>query len=195
MMMQKVNYKSAVLSIVVGGLLLGLAACASTRPTAHQTALEQEAVVIVEAIDVTNRRVTVREASGDTLTVYVDKSNTAFPQAKVGDQVRIRFVESMAFELKKSGEPSKGYQVTEASSRPTAGKPSAATASEVKTTVKIEAVTQGGSKVTFTGPRGRRTVQINDPSLREYAGQLKPGDNVEVTYKEALALSLEKVNR
>jgi len=192
-MMNKVNFKSAVKSIVVGTLTLGLTACATTRPTAHQTMLEQEAVVTVEAIDVPNRLVTVREASGDTLTVYVDKSNTAFPQAKVGDQVRIRFVESMAFELKKSENAIKGYQVTDESSRPTAGRPAGSTAHEVKTTVKIEAVELAGSKVTFTGPRGKRAVQITDPALREYASKLRPGDYVEVSYKEALALSLEKV--
>jgi len=186
----------AVSVMVVGGAALGLSACASTRRTeAHRVQMEREAVVTVEAIDVPNRLVTARNASGESLTVYVDESNKAFPQAKVGDQVRIRFVESMAFQLKKSGDASKGYEVTEATSRPKAGQPTAAASTEVKTTVKIEAVEKGGSKVTFTGPRGRRTVQIHDPALRDYAGKLRSGDAVEVTYQEALALSLEKVPR
>jgi len=193
-MMKNENCKNILLSLFFGGAALGLTACATTRSTgAHQTVVEQEAVVTVEAIDVPNRLVTARNASGESFTVYVDKSNKAFPQAKVGDQVRIRFVESMAFQLKKSGDTSKGYEVTEATSRPQAGQPTGTTATEVKTTVKIEAIEQGGSKVTFTGPRGRRTVQIHDPSLRDYAGKLRPGDSVEVTYKEALALSLERV--
>ena len=65
----------------------------------------------------------------------------------------------------------------------------------MKATVRIEAVENRGSVVTFTGPRGRRTVQILDPSLRDYVKKLRAGDNVEVTYREALALSLERVGK
>ena len=102
----------AVSVMVVGGAALGLSACASTRRTeAHRVQMEREAVVTVEAIDVPNRLVTARNASGESLTVYVDESNKAFPQAKVGDQVRIRFVESMAFQLKKTGDTIKMFSV------------------------------------------------------------------------------------
>jgi hypothetical protein len=157
--------------------------------------VEREAVMTVEAVDVPNRLVTVRGASGDSLTVYVDESQKTFPQAAVGDQVRVRYVESMAFQLKKSGAPSQGFEVTEETARPKPGQPSGKASTQIKATVRIEAVEPGGSKVTFTGPRGRRMVTIQDAALRDYASQLRPGDGVEVTYKEAVALSLEKLKR
>ncbi len=184
-----------VLSLFMGGVALGLSACATTRPTgAHGTLVEQEGVVTVTAMDVPNRLVTVRDASGDSSTFYVDKSVESFPQAKVGDRVRVRFTESFALQLKKPGEAGTGLSVSEETSRPKPGQPAGHAASEVKATVRIEKVDRTGSVVTFTGPRGRRTVKILDPSLRDYVKKLRKGDNVDVTYKEALALSLERVS-
>lgn len=183
----------ATITVSITAITIYLSGCASTRPNGtHETRVERDAIMIVEQVDVPNRLVTVREASGDTLTVYVDPSVKSFPQASVGDRVRVRYVESMAFQLTRSGD-TQGIQVTEATARPEPGRPAGATATEVKATVRIDAVEQAGQKVTFTGPRGRRAVLIDDPALRDYASKLRPGDKVEVTYKEALALSLEKV--
>lgn len=185
-----------VLALSVLGSALGLMGCASTGPKGSvETKREHDALVTVEAMDVPNRLVTVRTAGGESVTFYVDKSVKTFPQAAVGDQVRVRYVESFALTLRKPGDAIQGYEVTEETARPKPGQPAGETATEVKTTVKIEAVEQHGGKVTFTGPRGRRAVQINNPSMRDYASKLRPGDTVEVTYREALALSLEKVSR
>jgi hypothetical protein len=175
------------------GLLLGLPGCASHRPTeTHTSQVEQDAVVTVEAIDVPNRLVTVRDASGAVTTVYVDESNKAFPQAAVGDQVRVRFVESLALRLAKPGSTGIGVSVSESTQRPQGGQPTAKTAAQVTATVRIEEVKSNGSVVTFTGPGGRRTLAVQDPAMRDYVRQLRPGDHVEATYSEALALSLEK---
>jgi hypothetical protein len=86
-------------------------------------------------------------------------------------------------------------KIKEETSPVRAGRPAGATATEVSTTVRIENVDRNGEFVTFTGPRGLRTVRVRDPEVRNYVRTLKSGDNVEVTYREALALSLEKVAR
>lgn len=184
----------SILWVGLGAFTVLSMGCASTRPTgAHEKRIEHEAIMTVEGVDVPNRLVTVRGASGDSLTVYVDPSVKSFPQAGVGDRVRVRYVESIAFQLTKAGDPIGNYQVKEETAKPGAGRPAGAASTEIKTTVRIESVDQAGSRVTFTGPRGRRTVQIQDPAMRDYTSKLRPGDNVDVTYKEALALSLEKV--
>ncbi len=184
--------RKQVLTVTALGLVIP--GCASTRPTdPHRTQVEREAVVTVTDIDVPNRLVTVRDVSGDPFTVHVDKSVQGFPQAKVGDRVRVRYTESFAVQLRKPGDPQTGLSVSEETARSQPGQPAGQAATEVKATVTIEAVKQKGSVVTFTGPRGRRTVQILDPSLRDYVKQLRKGDKVDVTYKEAVALSLERV--
>jgi hypothetical protein len=149
----------------------------------------------VEAIDVPNRLVTVKGASGDSVTVYVDESKKDFPQAAVGDKVRVRYSESMAVRLTKPSAVTGEVKVKEATSEPTSGKPSGKATTEVTAVAKIEAVNKDGSVVTFTGPRGRRTLSVIDASMRDFVKELRPGDKVEVTYKEALALSLEKMGK
>lgn len=176
------------LSVCISSLIL--MGCASLRP-AHRTAIEREALVTVTAIDVPNRLVTVRDASGEASTFYVDESNKAFPQADVGDQVRIRYIESMA--LRVTGKKPGDVAMEEKTARPAPGRASGKASAAVTAIVRIEAVRPDGSLVVFTGPRGRRAVQVLDAGMRSYVRGLKPGDNVEVTYEEALALSLEKV--
>jgi len=173
---------------------LGLSACASNRPMGtHRSSVEREALVTVTAIDVPRRLVTVRDASGEANTFYVDEANKNFPQADVGDQVRVRYIESMALRLTKKA-PS-GIKLEEKTSQPTAGRASGKASTAVTEVVRIEAVRPDGSLVVFTGPRGRRAVQVSDMKMRHYVRDLQPGDSVEVTYEEAVALSLEKVPR
>lgn len=192
--MHRVSGKSLVLFGVMIGGCLGLASCASPRPKATlQTQVEQETVVTVEAIDVPDRLVTVRTTTGDALTFYIDESVKDFPQAKVGDRVRIRYRESYAFRLKGRGEAGPGAEITTETSRDGGAHPRRSAKAEVKATVRIETVSADGKSVTFTGPRGRRATQILDPALQEYVRKLRAGDEVEVTYQEALALSLDRV--
>jgi hypothetical protein len=58
--------------------------------------------------------------------------------------------------------------------------------------VIIEAVDRGTHEVTFTGPAGMtRTVEVKDPKAQQFIGTLKKGDEVEITYTEALAVSVD----
>jgi len=176
--------------------LVGLTGCASNRPSGtHRTEVEHEAVMTVEAIDVPNRLVTVKGASGDSVTVYVDESKKDFPQAAVGDKVRVSYSESFAVRLTKPSAVTGEVKVKEETSEPKPSKQSGKATTEVTAIAKIEAVNQDGSVVTFTGPRGRRTLRVVDTSMCDFVRELRPGDKVEVTYKEALALSLEKMGK
>jgi hypothetical protein len=50
--------------------------------------------------------------------------------------------------------------------------------------------------VTFTGPnRVTRTVEVRDPAMHDFARGLRPGDEVEIEYLEALAVSVEPAPR
>ncbi len=182
-------------AVCPGMLLVGLSACA-TQGRKTEVRTEHDAVVTVESIDVPNRLVTVRDASGESSMYYVDESIRTFPQAKVGDQVRIRYQESLALQMKKPGETSPEWQVKEETARPQPSQPArGSTRTEAKATVKIDRIDRKANTVTFTGPRGRRTVLVTDPALQDFVKKLSPGDDVEVVFSEALALSLEPVRR
>ncbi len=189
--MQKASVRSVATILPLMIAAVGLSSCASSGPKAtHQKQVERETVVTVESIDVPERLVTVRSASGDRSTYYVAESIKDFPQAKVGDKVRIRYRESYAFRVMSPGESAPGLEVTTETSRDKTVTPTRSAKTEVKAMVRIEEVTKDGKVVTFTGPRGRRTVNILDPALQEYVRKLHTGDHVEVTYNEALALSI-----
>ena len=48
----------------------------------------------------------------------------------------------------------------------------------------------------FTGPGGLvRTVEVKDPNAQKFISKLKKGDHVELTYSEALAVSVEPAAR
>jgi len=64
---------------------------------------------------------------------------------------------------------------------------------QVTTTVVIEAVDRSKNALTFTGPSGMtRTVDVKDPKAQQFISQLKKGDEVELTYTEALAVTVER---
>jgi hypothetical protein len=63
---------------------------------------------------------------------------------------------------------------------------------QVATTVVIESVDRATSSVTFTGPAGMtRTVHVKDPEAQEFIAKLDQGDEVELVYTEAIAVSVE----
>jgi hypothetical protein len=58
--------------------------------------------------------------------------------------------------------------------------------------VVIESVDNKTHSVTFTGPSGlSRTVDVVDPKAQKFISELKKGDEVELTYVEALAVTVE----
>jgi hypothetical protein len=101
----------------------------------------------------------------------------------------------LAAAFKKKGE-SKTVGIVDATvgtaRMPEGAQPGAAVSNRVTTTVIIEAVDRGTNEVTFTGPSGMtRTVGVKDPKAQQFIGTLKKGDEVELTYTEALAVTVE----
>ena len=75
---------------------------------------------------------------------------------------------------------------------PAGAKPGAGVAQEVTATVKIAALDLVTHTVSFTDPDGlAQTIAVQDPKMRGFIERLKVGDEVAVTYTEALAISVE----
>jgi hypothetical protein len=61
-------------------------------------------------------------------------------------------------------------------------------------TVKIDAVDPSFNTVTFTRADGiTRVVGVDDPEAQRFVRTLKPGDSVEISYSEAVAVGVERV--
>ena len=112
------------------------------------------------------------------------------PQVKVGDQVVVSYQEALLAEVVKPGTGSAGASSVAARADP-GERPAAGVVDEVRMPVKIYAVDPYQNVVEVTGPRGyNRRIKVNDPKAREFIRGLKPGDEVQVTFREAFAVSV-----
>ena len=154
-----------------------------------------EVTATVDAIDLATRTVTVTDGAGNEYVVEAGPEVRNLAQVKVGDEVVVSYYSALAAELKKPGESDHTVHAEAAAGRaPEGERPAAAAGKQVTMTIVIESVDAAENTVTFTGPNGLRTVLVETPAGQEFIKQLKKGDEVEVTYTEALAISVEPAN-
>jgi hypothetical protein len=144
----------------------------------------------VEAIDLEKRLVTVRGPKGNTVEIECPPEVRNLPQVKVGDMVVVKYQESIAFDLKKeAGAPESAAAGLVARAEP-GEKPAAGGARVIVADVVIQAIDPKTMMVTVKGPKGNvYDVKARDPKRLE---TIKVGDQVRVTYTEALAVSVEE---
>lgn len=146
----------------------------------------------VVAVDPAQRTVTLQGSSGKTRTIEVSDQVRNFDQIKVGDTVHAKYTRAVALEVKKGAAgmsaPTEEHAITPA---PAPGaKPGGTIARKITATVEVLAVNHAKNMVTLRGPQGDEVdVQAEDPSQLQ---NIKKGDHVQVTYVEALAISVRE---
>jgi hypothetical protein len=181
------------------GLTFAVAAIAAdTASKAPAPVSVEDSVSIaatVEAIDHTKRLVTLRGPEGRTATIEVPPDVRNLAQVKVGDKLVVRYHESLAAAVKPKGTSTtlKSVDQTVGAGRAEPGaKPGAAVGTASTMTVVIQSVDKTLHTVTFAGGDGIvRVTTVKDPEAKKFIEKLKKGDEVELTYKEALAVSVE----
>ncbi len=186
-------------------LPLGIAACAaSTKPAAQPPAAApaatvsgtvgenvQTATAKVKAIDLQTRHVTLQRADGSVVKFAVGDDVRNLPQVKVGDEVNVTYYESLAYEVHKSGQAIPGAAVTESAARaPLGEKPAGLVGRATTVTATIAAIDKATPSVTLKAPNGELTTfKVRHP---EKLNQVSVGDLVDITYTEALAISVDE---
>lgn len=161
----------------------------------EKPAIEESTLVTVtaavEAIDQKTRMVTLKGPQGNSVTFKAGEQVKNLSQVKVGDSVLAKYYESVAIEVKKPGEAKPGVTKQEAVTRAKPGEtPAGMAVSQVTVTTTIAAIDKKKPTVTLKGADGKTTtVKVRNPKNLE---NVKVGDQVVITYTEALALSLEK---
>ncbi len=176
----------------------GLAAGVNTARAADPVSVDklQTISATVEAIDLKTRMVTLRGPEGRTETIEVPPEARNLAQVKVGDKLVVKYYQSVGASLKPkayAATTSGNADAAVAGARAAPGaKPAGAVGGTVSATVTIDSVDQKTNTVTFKGPEGMlRNVQVQDPAAQKFVATLKKGDLVELTYTEALAVSVE----
>ena len=161
------------------------------KPTGKGAASVTKVRGTVAAVDKDAGTVTLKGPKGRTVTIEV-KDKQKLDMIKVGDPVVAAYVEAVAFRVQKAGSgatPGVTTQETRISSKP-GETPAGAVGREVTATVTITALDKKARTVTVKGPQGgTETIKAKDPKNLE---GLKVGDMVEITYTQALAISLDK---
>ena len=144
----------------------------------------------VVGIDKATRTVTLKGPKGNAVDLVAGDEVRNFDQIKLGDFVVARYAQALSLELRKTRAAGGGATVREEAAKAKPGeRPAVAGARQVTVLADVVAVDPKGSTITLKGPRGNEVVlNVQNP---EQFKVVKKGDQVEVTYTEALALSIE----
>ncbi len=172
----------------VAAMAFGLLAACQTEPaTVERTS---EATATVTAIDLPERLVTLRGPEGNLFTVQASEEVRNLPQLEVGDRVVVRYHEAIAAEMAKPGQEASASAT--AMRAPPGARPGGELAQEITTMVEITDLDPATHTVSFTDPDGlSQTIAVQDPEMQDFVETLKVGDEVAITYTEALAISVE----
>jgi len=144
----------------------------------------------VVAIDKATRTVTLKGPKGNVVDIVAGSEVKNFDQIKVGDLVVARYAQALTLELKKTRTAGGEAVVKEEAAKAKPGeKPAVAGARQVTVLADVVAVDPKASTITLKGPKGNEVIlNVQNPDQFKV---VKKGDQVEATYTEALALSVE----
>jgi Cu/Ag efflux protein CusF len=144
----------------------------------------------IEAIDKTSRLVTLKDKDGAMETIYCGPEVKRFDELKVGDTVTFRYHESVAYAIRKPGQPSGLPAATgPALTRSQGPKPGGTIAQQVTAKVTIKNIDPKVPSVTVLTEDGRTVgLKVQDKNNLK---DVKVGDTVEITYTEAVMISVQ----
>jgi hypothetical protein len=147
----------------------------------------------VMAVDKATRTLTLKGPKGNVQDVAISPEVKNFDQIKAGDFLMVRVMQSLALELQKTkGGQAAGSSEAIMTAKP-GERPAIAGAREVQAIAKVTAVSQKGKTISLKGPRGNTvTLDVQNP---DHFKVVKVGDEVMVTYTEAVAVSVEPAKK
>jgi hypothetical protein len=140
----------------------------------------------VDRIEKGPRTVSLRAAGNQSMTVYVDPAVKEFDDLHAGDQVTVRYVESVIVQVRPDAPLSAPRDTTEDARK--AGHDQVLT--QQKAVVTIEGIDSQGLFISYRtagGVRGARGVR--DKRLLQ---DLKVGDRIEITFTRERAVSIQR---
>jgi hypothetical protein len=145
----------------------------------------------IEAVDSAKRTVALKGPAGDIVTLSVGPEVQNFDQIRVGDLVVVRYLEALALELRKRGTAKRERTDRDVMQRALPGeRPARIDAHEVHVVADVIAILPQTQTVRLRGPTRVVDLHVYDP---EQFKLVAVGDQVEATYTEAVAISVEPV--
>lgn len=153
------------------------------------------ATATVETVDLTHRTVLLKTTDGTLVTLEVGPEVRNLAQVRPGDRVTTTYRESIAAAISRPDSPpiTAGSSVSRAA---LGERPAGEATNDITARVRILSVDTRANTVTFLGPSGLpRMIALRDPGMQRFAATLQPGDDVDVTYTEAVAVRVDPMQR
>jgi ribosomal protein L6P/L9E len=165
-------------------------AIVASEPGRAVMAREAKLSAQVVGIDKATRTVTLKGPKGNVVDIVAGDDVKNFDQIKLGDFVVARYMQALTLELAKTKAGVRQGGVTEGAARAQPGeRPAGAVARQVTVLADVIDVSPKNKTITLKGPKGNVVkLDVQNP---DHFKVVKKGDQVEVVYTEALALSVE----
>lgn len=152
-----------------------------------------EVTATVVAIEKSSRTVTLKGPQGKSVDVVAGEQVRNFDQIKVGDMVVVQYEEALSLELRKTRTTGAPTETVAAARAKPGERPAGAVGREIHALVDVVNVDPKKSVISVKGPRGN----VFDLQVRnqDHFKVVKKGDQIEVVYTEALALSVEPAKK
>ena len=164
---------------------------ATSSPGKVGVAQTVEVSATITAIDKATRGITLKGPKGDEVKIVAGPEVKNFDQLKVGEVVKMKYLEALTLELKKGGglKVEKTEQAGGARAKP-GEKPAGIVGRQITVVgdvIKLDAATQ---TITVKGPERTVDLKARDP---EQFKLIAVGDQIQATYTEALAVAVTPV--
>jgi hypothetical protein len=166
--------------------------------SAEPTLVEDRALLTatVETVDLAARAVLLRSPTGAVATVLAGPEVRNLAQLRPGDRVIVEYYRAVAVQLGAPGAAPEPVQDSAAYRAALGQRPGFVGHDALRMRVTVVAVEGAGSSVTFLDPaQTPHTVAVQAEAMRDFVKALKPGDQVDVAYVEALAVSIAPAER
>jgi Cu/Ag efflux protein CusF len=168
------------------GATPGAQAPAQPRQAEGPSAMAAETVTAtatVEKIDKAASKVTLKDEKGDTFEMKAGP-HVSLDQLKVGDRVTTTYFEEVAVALNRAGgAPKKAETIVQRGG---------VAARQATVTARVVSVDPNKNTVVIRGPEGNtHTLKVQDPDVQAQLKKIKPGEDFDVTYTQAVAMSVE----
>jgi len=164
---------------------------AESRPGGMAVGATKVTATVI-AIDHKARTVKLKDEKGNVTELVVGPEATRFNEVKKGDVVTFEYLESVAIDVTPKGAvaPAAGGAAYVEKNKPTQG-PGGKMVRTSTITTTVEAIDYKKRTVTLKGPAGDTRTLTVGPEAKRF-NEVKKGDQVTVTYTEALAINVTK---
>jgi hypothetical protein len=170
-----------------------MAAVAWAQPAAAPAVTSKLSTVqaTVQAVYPDKRSLTLVGPDGKQQSIFVGQ-DVKLDQLHAGDKVVVSFYQGLAAQIAKGDQTVSDPAASNFAYKNPNGAPGGGAGSSVTVTVKILGIDPGTNKVAFQQADGsQHVIAVKSANMRRFIRTLKPGDTVEVTYTESVAVSVK----